>query len=290
MPGGSPCVIRPAVPDPNRPTPLAPAIPALVLAGRRRSADPVALAAGASHKALVPVAGVPMLVRVIQSLRAARSIGRITVSIDDPTRLAALPSLAALRADGALVVHQSLDSPSASVRDALQTAGSDPPVLVTTADHPLLTAEMGDHFVAAARGLEADVVAAVVTEDVLRRHHPESPRTIVPLRGEGVTGANLFLLRTAEAERVVAFWARTEGVRKRPWRLVSLFGPIALARFALRTLDLDAAARVASRRIGARVAVVRLPFAEAAIDVDRPADLALATRILSARESGAAPG
>jgi hypothetical protein len=143
--------------------------------------------------------------------------------------------------------------------------------------------------VAAARDVDADVVAAVVTEEVLRRHHPESPRTIVPLRGEGVTGANLFLLRTPEAERVVAFWARTEGVRKRPWRLVSLFGPVALARFALRTLDLDAAARVASRRIGARVAVVRLPFAEAAIDVDRPADLALATRILGAREGGAAP-
>ena len=35
------------------------------------------------------------------------------------------------------------------------------------------------------------------------------------------------------------------------------------------------------RVIGARVAAVRLPFAEAAIDVDKPADLALVEAILS---------
>ena len=44
-------------------------VTALVLAGQRRGTDPMAAAAGLSHKALLPVAGVPMLLRVLAALR-----------------------------------------------------------------------------------------------------------------------------------------------------------------------------------------------------------------------------
>ena len=56
----------------------------LVLAGRRGPADdPLMEVRAARHRALVEVEGVPMLVRVVRTLRAARSVGRIIVSIDD---------------------------------------------------------------------------------------------------------------------------------------------------------------------------------------------------------------
>ena len=76
---------------------------------------------------------------------------------------------------------------------------------------------------------------------------------------------------------------RAEQFRKRPWRLVSVFGPLTLVRFLLGRLDLETATRRASRAIGAAIAVIRMPFPECAIDVDRPADLALATQILERR-------
>ena len=60
---------------------------ALVLAGRRGPTDPVAQAAGCSHKALVPIAGIPMLVRVLRELRAVPHVKQIAVSIDDPAIL-----------------------------------------------------------------------------------------------------------------------------------------------------------------------------------------------------------
>ncbi|MFC7554928.1 hypothetical protein ACFQU7_25930 [Pseudoroseomonas wenyumeiae] len=45
-------------------------VTALVLAGSRAgAADPMAMAAGVSHKALLPVGGVPMLARVLEALR-----------------------------------------------------------------------------------------------------------------------------------------------------------------------------------------------------------------------------
>jgi GTP:adenosylcobinamide-phosphate guanylyltransferase len=47
---------------------------AIVLAGSRGPDDPVARAAGLQHKALVPVAGVPMLQRVLDTLAAVPRI------------------------------------------------------------------------------------------------------------------------------------------------------------------------------------------------------------------------
>jgi hypothetical protein len=88
---------------------------------------------------------------------------------------------------------------------------------------------------------------------------------------------------------VAHFWLRAEAVRKKPWKLVALFGPVALARFAVRRLDLEEAVARVSSTIGVRVAVVRMPFAECAIDVDSAADLEVASRLLAARRAGAPP-
>ena len=254
-------------------------VAALVLAGTRGEGDPLAAAEGVRHRALLPVAGVPMLLRVVRTLRAAPGVGAIHVSIDDPAALDDVPELAEARAAGVLHVRRSLDSPSCSVLDALESVGT-APVLVTTADHALLSGEMVATFLAGAEETGADVGVGLVSRGLLEARFPGSKRTWLPFRDDDYSGANLFLFRTPEARRVAAFWRRAESFRKRPWRLVSAFGPVSLALFLLRRLDLDAALARASRTVGARIAAVRMPMAEAAVDVDRPADLALVTEIL----------
>ncbi|HEY5656838.1 MAG TPA: nucleotidyltransferase family protein [Myxococcota bacterium] len=256
---------------------------ALVLAGRRGAEDPLARSRGAVHKALLDVGGVPMLVRVVRALRESPSIGSITVSIDDPRALEAVPDLKAALAAGDLRVHRSLDSPSRSVSDALSGRTASEPVLVTTADHALLTREIVEYFAEAAASTEADLWVGVVSRSSLDARYPETTRTYLRLRGERWTGANLFCFRSDLARRAAAFWVRAEQQRKRPWRLAWAFGPRALLLFLLRRLDLDAALERASRAIGARIGAIRLPFPEAAIDVDRPSDLALVERILAER-------
>jgi hypothetical protein len=82
---------------------------------------------------------------------------------------------------------------------------------------------------------------------------------------------------------VAEFWMAMERHRKRPWRLIAAIGPLTLLRFATGMLDLRAVERLLSRRAGAAVRVVEMPFAEAAIDVDKPADLELADAILRRR-------
>jgi GTP:adenosylcobinamide-phosphate guanylyltransferase len=257
---------------------------ALVLAGRRGAEDPLARSRGATHRATLAVGGVPMLLRVVRALRAAPGIDGVTVSIDDARALDEVPELKAALAAGDLRVHQSLDSPSRSVSDALANCAPDEALLVTTADHALLAPDIVEHFIAAAARSEADLLVGVVSRASLDARYPETTRTYLRMRGEAWTGANLFCFRTGRARRAADFWVRAERQRKRPWRLAWAFGPIALALFLLRRLDLDAALERASRSIGARIRAVPLPFPEAAIDVDRATDLALVERILAERE------
>jgi GTP:adenosylcobinamide-phosphate guanylyltransferase len=258
---------------------------ALVLAGRRGGGDPLDGTFGARHPALTPVADVPMLLRVVRALEQARMVEGLAVSIDETDALDSLAALSDRRARGTLHYHTSLSSPSRSVRDALGDCVT-LPALVTTADHALLTPEIVDHFLHSADAHETDVAIGLVPETVVRSAYPSTTRTYLRFRDGGYSGANLFAFRTPQAHRASEFWVSAEQFRKRPWRLASVFGPGALLAFAFRRLTLDEALERASRVIGCRVRAIVLPFAEAAIDVDRPSDVALATQILRSRAEG----
>jgi GTP:adenosylcobinamide-phosphate guanylyltransferase len=260
---------------------------ALVLAGRRDSENPFAEVQPETHRALLDVVGVPMLVRVIRALRASSSVGRIAVSIDDPDAFEAVPELCELRGRGAITHHSSLPSPSRSVQDALSGGLLGDRVFVTTADHALLTPKIIDHFAACAEQSDADLTVGVVAESVLRAAYPSTSRTYLRFRDGGYSGANLFAFRSQRALRAAEFWVRAETFRKKPWRLASAFGPMTTLLFVLRLLSLEEALERASRAIGCQIRAVALPFAEAAIDVDRPSDLELVSEILAARGESA---
>ncbi len=252
----------------------------LVLAGSRGEGDPLAAAQAVRHRALIDVMGVPMLLRVLRTLRSSPRVGRLVVSIDDPSAAEAVPEIAADVERGELELHRSLSSPSRSVLDVIDRVAQGEPLLVTTADHALLSEPVLTCFLDGAEASGADLSVGLVSRRVLEARFPGARRTYLPFRDDAYSGANLFAFRTREARRAAEFWMRAESFRKRPWRLVGSFGPVALTLFLLRRLDLDDALARASRSIGARVAPVRLPFAEAAVDVDRPEDLELVTRLL----------
>lgn len=262
---------------------------ALILAGRRRGADALAEAACAPHRALLDVDGVPMLERVVHTLLAVPCVERIVVSTDAPELLHQFPGLARHVTDGSIVVMSGEQSASRRVLQVLSEMPTDTPLLVTTADHALLTREMVEHVLVEAERGGAELAFGLVAASRLRARFPGSQRTYIPFRGESYSGANLFAFLAPNARRAAEFWTRVEESRKQPWRLARAFGPFAFLLFLLRLLDLESAMRRASRVIGARIRAVPLPFAEAAVDVDKWSDLILVREILSHDDSGLVP-
>jgi GTP:adenosylcobinamide-phosphate guanylyltransferase len=261
-----------------------PRFTALILAASRGAADPVAKSEGTSHKCLVDVAGRPMLVRGVDALSASPSVGAIAISVEAPDVLAALAPVAGAVAAGRIALLTSGATTSASVLGAVEALGAPYPVLITTADNPLLTPEMVEHFCAEALASDADLAVALASETVVREAVPTAERTFLGFRDGRYSGCNLYALMRPAGLEAVRFWAAAERHRKRPWRLVALFGLGSLVLFLLGRLSLDQAFARASRVMKVRAKALRMPFPTAPIDVDKPADLALVRRILAARD------
>ncbi len=263
----------PAMPEDRRFT-------ALVLAADRGVDDPVSRAAGVDHKCLAMVAGRPMLERVVGALAESPQIGAIAVCLADPLLLERLDGLAALRRSGRLLALPAAATPSQSVLQALDSLDRPFPVLITTGDHALLSRAMVDHFCAESLNGGASVTAGVTASGTLLARYPASRRTYLRFRDERYSGSNLFALLGMEGLEAVRLWRRVEQHRKQPWRIAALFGPALLLGYLLRRFSLDEAMARVSGRLGIAVSAVKMPFAEAAIDVDKPEDLDLAEKVL----------
>ncbi|OUJ01228.1 nucleotidyltransferase family protein [Acetobacter cibinongensis] len=246
----------------------------LVLAGTRPGVpDPMAQAAGVSHKAILPVAGVPMITRVLKTLQDTPAVGRIIVCIDTPAVLDGL-----LMPD-VTVIPSRPEGPSASVLAALIQFGT--PLLVTTADNALLKPEWVTEFLNASNP-QADVAAAVAPESVVRRDVPVTKRTFVQLSDLVFSGCNLFLFRTPASLNVARLWLRVEKNRKHPLRVAWLLGPLVLLKAVTKTLSRNALYARIEKLTGAKGELVCLSDGRAAVDVDKPADLELTEQLLGA--------
>lgn len=250
---------------------------ALILAGDRGPVDPVARAAGVGFKAFAPVAGRPMLAHVADALRAAPGVGEIAVSLP---AAAPAPPAGLRRLDSA-------PDPAASVLAGFEALG--PPLLVTTADHPLLTAAMIDDLIRGAEAAEADIAAGLCRRETAERAGNPARRTWLRFSDGPATGVNLFALRTGGAAQAVRLWGRVQAERKRPWRMARAIGPGLLLRYLLGRLDRAAAARLLGRAAGCRAAIVEIPHPDAGHDVDAPADLDFVARRLGERDRSCAP-
>ena len=251
-------------------------VPVLVLAGSRPGPDPLLAGSGVATKALLPVAGVPMLVHVVRALRASPHVGVIHILAQNSAELAARPELAGF---DDLRFADSGQGISASLAAALPAG--DAPVLVTTADNVLLTPAMIAEFLEGAGG--SDVAVAMVERRVLHARYPESRRTWLKFRGGWWSGANLFRLRGQRARPLLEFWGGIERDRKKGLKIVAAFGPWLLAGALLRLFTIQQGVARAGLRFGLNATVVPMSDAEACIDADKPADIALIERILRER-------
>jgi CTP:molybdopterin cytidylyltransferase MocA len=242
---------------------------AVVLAGSRPgSADPVAAAEGIPNKVLATVGGATLLARVVTALRSA-GIGTIAVSANHPAVEAEARRLGT-------ILLPTARGPSESVALAFERFGS--PLLVTTGDHPLLQAGWIEALVAATPP-GADVAVMLARRDRVEAAAPDTRRTWLTFADGQWSGCNLFLLASPAAANAVAAWRQVEGDRKRPWRIARRLGIGTLWSYWRGRLALAEGLARLGRTLGVTAALVPATDGRAAIDVDKPEDLALVRRL-----------
>lgn len=246
-------------------------IDTLLLAGRRNESDPLLQAPGSpDSKALIDLNGRRMIDWVMAAVTGSGVVRDVFVS---GIGGADLPDGVKPAAPGA--------GPASAI---VANEGIGAPLLVTTCDHPLLTGEILRDFIARAQATEADLVVGFATRSTIEKSYAGMRRTYLMLGGEGYSGCNLFLVRTQAGFEAIRFWSALEAHRKSPRKLAFLIGPGLMLRYLFRRfMTIDRLMAYASRRTGVKIAAALLPFAEAAVDVDKPSDLDFARQIILSR-------
>ena len=249
---------------------------AIVLAGSRPGRDAFAEQFGTELKALIPVAGEPMVRRPVRALLGSGNISNIVVLAQEPQSIAPV-----LPEDIRISVRKSEGTIAATILSLISDKSVQWPLLVTTADHALLDSATIDEFCNAA--FDADIGIGVVERANLLRRLPETKRTWLKFRSGAYTGANLFALKSSKVMPAVELWRSVEQDRKKAWRVISMLGPAVLLAVALRLVSLDTVLSRLGSRLGLTIRGVRLGNPLAGVDVDKTEDKELAEAILEGR-------
>ncbi|PSJ18611.1 nucleotidyltransferase family protein [Nitrosomonas supralitoralis] len=255
---------------------------ALVLAADRTNKDPITQNTGAACKAFAPVAGIPMIIRVLDTLMACDQISTIILCGPPESLHVHCPELRQRIASGQVSWIPNLDSPSRSAENGLSHIPSNTPVLLTTADHALLTPSIVQNFLQRSLATESNATAGAINQSIIAAEFPNSKRTIIRLRDGGFCGCNLFCFKP-QGRSVVEFWRKAEDLRKRPWRLIAqVLGFRTVLSYLLGSLTMHQALAALSDKSGVTIQAIMLDDPRAGIDVDKIEDLVLAESILKA--------
>ncbi len=237
---------------------------ALVLGGGRQ--DPLARAYGVSSKALVPIAGRPMVSWVVSALRSG-GVERV-VYVGPEARFDPRPDLW-VPDTGALLRN---------VAVGLEALGARGPVLVATADIPLLTGEAVRELLEKAP--PAALVYPIVPKEAVEARFPGMKRTYARLREGTFTGGNLVVLDPELFKRALPMAEKVVARRKNPLALAALFGPWTILKLLLGRLSVAELEARGEKILGVPVRALPLARPEIGVDVDKLEDVAFVEREL----------
>ena len=262
----------------------------IILAGERPGGSALSHAFNISASVMVPVAGKPALVHVIQAIKDSLKANGGIICGPAANIVESTPELKSILQNPDHEWLEPATGPAASALSALENL-KHYPALLTAGDHALLTGEIVDEFCRQTLsqdpaspsyvGSKYDFVIGFVPYKLVHATWPESKRTVLKFSDGGYCGSNLFAVLNPKGLNALDFWQQAEADRKHPWRIAGRFGLVALLRYLFRRMTLEEALQSLSTAAGCRIGHVVLDFARAAVDVDSVEDQQLAERILS---------
>lgn len=250
----------------------------LLAGGGSNPADPLHALSGDGPKALLPIAGKPMVQWVLDALEASDRVSSVAVVGLGPESGLRSRKIAVWLPDSL-----SIFANARSGTEALLAAGGGPLVLLVSVDVPAILPAHVDWVVDRALETEDDFYYSVIDRTTMERSFPGSGRSYISFRDREVCGGDLTVIRPSELAGSGSIWERLSAGRKSAARIALTVGVDVLVRLLFRRLAVADAVRIASRRLGFRGRALDCPHAELGMDVDKPFQHALLERFLRER-------
>ena len=243
--------------------------------------DPLYRYSNGDAKALIDVAGKPMVQWVLDALSDAKRVDNVIVIGLSPKSGVTCKKPLYFRSNQGRMLANIV----AGVNKSLELNKKNKYVLVASADIPALKAEMVDWLVETCMETQDDLYYGVCPKDVMETRFPNSKRTFTHLKDMDVCGADINISHVRNATEHLDLWEQLIGSRKSPLKQASIIGWGTLLALFLRRLTLEDAVRRVSERIGLKGRAIIWSQAEPCMDIDKPHQLELLREDLAKRQS-----
>lgn len=245
---------------------------AIVIAGGiPRPEDPLYTYSHGDSKALIDVAGKPMVQWVLDALGGAKQVSNvIIVGLSPKSDLTCKKPLHYVSNQGRMLTNI-----VAGVNKALEINKKNKYVMIVSSDIPTLKAEMVDWLVNTSMETKDDLYYGVCPKAVMETRFPNSKRTYTHLKDMDVCGADINVTHVRMTTEHLDMWESLIGSRKSPLKQAGIIGFGTLFALFTRRLTLEDAVRRVCERIGIQGRAIVWPYAEPCMDVDKPHQLEL---------------
>jgi GTP:adenosylcobinamide-phosphate guanylyltransferase len=233
--------------------------------------DPLYPYTNGDCKALVDVAGKPMIQWVLDALGEADNVENvIIIGLSPKSDVTCKKPLYYISNQGRMLANI-----VAGVSKSLELNPQSEYVLVASSDIPGINAEMVDWLVETCMETREDIYYGVIPREVMETRYPGSNRTYTKLKDIQLCGADMHITHVSMATEHLDMWEELIGNRKSPLKQAATIGFGTLFRVATRSITLDELVRTVTERLDITGRPIIWEHAEPGMDVDKPHQLEL---------------
>ncbi len=238
----------------------------IIAGGLPKPDDPLFAYTQGKTKALLDMGGRTMLERVVDALQAAKRVDDIVVvGLGSDLGMTFQRPVFHVPDQGSLIGNV-----IGGVRFLKERKPDLGMVMISSSDIPTITADIVDQYVASCEPFDKAIYYNFVDKPVMEARFPGSNRTFVKLKGANVAGGDLLLAHSDLANSHVDLWQALTEARKHAWKLAGLVGIRFLLKFLFRQVSLTDIEEKVLQTIGQPAQAMLSPFAELAMDADKP--------------------
>jgi len=243
--------------------------------------DPLYIYSKGDSKALIDIAGKPMIQWTLDALNAAREVEAIIlIGLSAKTQLASAKPIHHISNQGRMLANI-----VAGINKALELNKKTEYVLVVSSDIPALKGEMVDWLVNACKTTQDEMYYGVCPREVMEARYPNSKRTYTRLKDIELCGADIHMAHVRMATEHLDLWERLIGNRKSPLTQASIVGLDTFWKIFTRGITLEELVAHLSTRLGIKGRAIVWERAEPCMDVDKPHQLELLRADLESQQA-----
>jgi molybdopterin-guanine dinucleotide biosynthesis protein A len=231
--------------------------------------DPLYVYSNGDSKALIDIAGKPMVQWVLDALGDSKEVDNvILIGLTHKSGLTCKKPLHYISNQGRMLANI-----VAGVNKSIELNKKTEYVLVVSSDIPSLKTEMVDWLAETAMQTRDDIYYGVCPREVMEARFPTSKRTYTKLKDMQVCGADINVIHVSMTTEHLDTWEKLIGNRKSPLASAAVIGWDTLFQLFTHQFTLQGLVERASERIGIKGRVIIWDKAEPCMDVDKPHQL-----------------